>query len=118
MLPDVVDDGEQLLTFPDSSLDFVIANHMLEHCENPLGTIRSHLAKLNSGGVLFYTIPDMRFFLDRTREPTSFEHLQMDDLEGVHRSRFTHYLEWARTWCGKVNETECEAEAKILEKNK
>ena len=114
VLPDKVDDGETLLTFSDNSLDFVIANHMLEHCENPLGTIRSHLAKLKSGGVLFYTIPDMRFFLDCARELTTFEHLQIDDTEGPQSSRSSHYLEWAKTWCGIYSESECEAKAKYL----
>jgi len=42
---DVVDDGETLSSFADSTLDFVIGNHMLEHCENPLGTTRNYLAR-------------------------------------------------------------------------
>ena len=29
--PDVVDDGARLASFADGSLDFVVANHMLEH---------------------------------------------------------------------------------------
>src|SRR5829696_632327 len=33
--PDVVDEGERLAKFADESLDFVIANHMLEHVEDP-----------------------------------------------------------------------------------
>ena len=40
---DIIDDGEKLSRIEDESLDFIIANHMLEHCENPLGTIRNHL---------------------------------------------------------------------------
>ena len=48
---DVVDDGERLATFEDESVDFVVANHFLEHCENPIGTIETHLRKLRPGGV-------------------------------------------------------------------
>ncbi|MBK7817374.1 MAG: hypothetical protein IPJ60_07250 [Sphingobacteriaceae bacterium] len=33
---DVIDDGEKLSTFIDGSLDFIIANHMLEHCKAQL----------------------------------------------------------------------------------
>src|SRR5215218_5051715 len=32
---DVIDDGERLGTIPDASEDFVIANHFLEHCQDP-----------------------------------------------------------------------------------
>lgn len=116
-VPDIVDDGEKLLTFENGSLDFIIANHMLEHCENPLGTLRSHLSKLRSGGVLYYTIPDMRFFHDAARDLTPFEHFVMDDKEGPQRSRMGHYREWARTWVKKSEESECEAEAKSLEQS-
>ena len=35
--PDVIDDGEVLGTIPDESADFLIANHMIEHCEDPIG---------------------------------------------------------------------------------
>jgi hypothetical protein len=34
--PDVVDDGARLASFADASVDFVVANHMLEHVENPI----------------------------------------------------------------------------------
>lgn len=34
--PDIIDDGETLLTLPNASQDFIIANHVLEHCENPI----------------------------------------------------------------------------------
>ena len=43
---DIVDDGEKLSSLPDGQFDFIIANHMIEHTENPLGTIRNHLRKI------------------------------------------------------------------------
>jgi SAM-dependent methyltransferase len=36
---DIVTDGERLAPLGDDTQDFVIANHMLEHCENPLGAL-------------------------------------------------------------------------------
>jgi hypothetical protein len=33
---DVLDDGAALATVPDESQDFVIANHILEHVQNPI----------------------------------------------------------------------------------
>src|SRR5512132_2322677 len=41
---DVIDDGERLATFGRAEVDFIIANQMLEHCQNPLGTLRRHLS--------------------------------------------------------------------------
>jgi predicted SAM-dependent methyltransferase len=92
---DVVDDGETLATFADGSLDFIVGNHMLEHCENPLGTIRSHLRKVRPGGTLYYAVPDKRMSFDVDRPLTPFEHLVRDDREGPQGSRLAHFREWA-----------------------
>jgi SAM-dependent methyltransferase len=93
--PDLIEDGERLPSIASESLDFIIANHMLEHCENPLGTMRVHLDRVRSGGVLFYAIPDKRQCFDRPRPLTSFTHLIADDADGGSQSRWDHYLEWA-----------------------
>jgi len=34
--PDILDDGETLSSISDDSVDFVIANHMIEHCQKSL----------------------------------------------------------------------------------
>ena len=91
----VVDDGERLYTFTENSLDFIIANHMLEHCENPLGTLRSHISRLKPGGCLYYAVPDKRFTFDIERPMTDFDHLLRDDKEGPAWSRKGHFVEWA-----------------------
>jgi SAM-dependent methyltransferase len=85
--PDSIEDGERLPTIAGGSLDFIIANHMLEHCENPLGTLRTHLDRIRTGGVLFYAIPDKRQCFDHSRPLTSFEHLLQDDADGGAQSR-------------------------------
>ena len=64
---DVIDNGELLSTIPESSQDFIIANHFLEHCEDPIRTIETHLGKLRPGGVLFYAVPDKRYTFDSRR---------------------------------------------------
>jgi SAM-dependent methyltransferase len=92
---DVVDDGETLRTFADASLDFIVGNHMLEHCENPLGTLRSHLQKVRPGGILYYAVPDKRMSFDIERPLTPFAHLVRDDREGPEGSRVGHFREWA-----------------------
>lgn len=104
---DRIDDGERLVSFADRSLDFIIANHMLEHCENPLGTMRVHLERVRRGGVLYYAVPDKRNSFDIDRPITSFDHLINDDKDGGESSRLAHYLEWARL----VNHIEAPADA-------
>jgi predicted SAM-dependent methyltransferase len=41
---DIIDDGESLPSFKDESLDFIIANHILEHSAKPL-TQSSHCVR-------------------------------------------------------------------------
>lgn len=93
---DIIDDGETLRKIPDGSLDFVIANHMLEHCENPLGAIRSHFRAVRKGGVLYYAVPDKRFSFDRERPLTSIAHFAEDDRLGPTSTRHGHFEEWVR----------------------
>ncbi|MCB1037571.1 MAG: methyltransferase domain-containing protein, partial [Acidobacteria bacterium] len=83
-----------LATFDDDSLHFVIACHLLEHCEDPLGALGHWLRVLKREGILFLAVPDRRFTFDRRRPNTTFEHLLRDALEGPEASRLQHYLEW------------------------
>jgi SAM-dependent methyltransferase len=93
---DVVDDGERLATVPDGSVDFVVANHFLEHTEDPIGTLEQHTRVLRPGGVLFLANPDPRVTFDVGRPLTTIEHLARDHRDGPEVSRDEHYEEWAR----------------------
>jgi len=97
--PDIIDNGELLSKFEKGSLDFIVANHMLEHCENPLGSMRVHLQRLKKGGVCFYPISDKRVSFDCDREKTEFDHLVHDDEVGPESSRTHHYEEWVEKVC-------------------
>jgi SAM-dependent methyltransferase len=101
---DVIDNGELLSTIPERSQDFIVANHFLEHCEDPIRTIGTHLGKLKPGGVLFYAVPDKRYTFDFRRTVTSLDHLIDDHEHGPERSRREHYDEWAQLVL--VDETE------------
>ena len=57
----IVDDGEKLTAFEPNSQDFIIANHFLEHTQDPIGTVRRHLEVLRPDGVLYMAVPDRRF---------------------------------------------------------
>jgi predicted SAM-dependent methyltransferase len=92
----IVDDGERLDTVADASQDFVIANHFLEHCADPIGTVKSFLRVLRPAGVLYLAVPDKRYTFDRDRPVTSLEHLRKDHEAGPGWSRRQHFMEWAR----------------------
>lgn len=109
---DVIDNGEALATVAAESQDFIVANHFLEHTEDPIGTIATHLGKLRPGGVLFYAVPDKRYTFDFRREPTPLEHMLADHDEGPERSRREHYDEWARLVVTEEGEPEEQREAR------
>jgi SAM-dependent methyltransferase len=94
--PDIVDDAETLATIQDASVNFVIANHFIEHCEDPIGTIKTFLRVLRPGGVIYMAVPDGRLTFDSDRPITSVDHLVHDHLEGPESSRAQHYEEWTR----------------------
>lgn len=94
--PHIVDDGEKLTTISDNSLDFVIANHFIEHTEDPLSTIANHLRVLKPGGILYMAVPDKRQTFDIDREVTPIDHIVRDRREGPLVSRAEHYADWAR----------------------
>jgi SAM-dependent methyltransferase len=90
----IVDDAETLLTVPSSSQDFVMASHILEHCEDPIAALAAWLRVLKPGGVLLLAVPDKRFTFDRERPVTTFAHLLEDHQYGPGLSRECHYVEW------------------------
>jgi predicted SAM-dependent methyltransferase len=113
---DIVDDGETLGTQPDASADFVIANHFIEHTQDPLGTLANHLRVLRVGGILYLAVPDRRHTFDVDRPPTPLEHVVRDHREGPAWSRPIHQEEWARL-VDKVPAAEVPARVRVLEQS-
>lgn len=111
---DVLDDGERLSTFVAATQDFVIANHFVEHCENPLGAICNMLRVLRRGGILFLAIPDKRYTFDVDRPLTPIVHLLAVYREGVDPQRRQHYEEWTRLVNKRLDPAEAEAEVRHL----
>jgi SAM-dependent methyltransferase len=92
----IVDDGETLVTIGDATQNFVIANHFIEHCENPLLTFQNLFRVLKPAGILFMAVPDKRFTFDADRPSTTLDHVLRDFSEGPEWSRRQHYEEWSR----------------------
>ncbi|MGA2470504.1 MAG: methyltransferase domain-containing protein [Solirubrobacteraceae bacterium] len=113
---DIIDNGETLSSQPDASADFIIANHFIEHTEDPIGAIANHLRALRPGGILYLAVPDRRHTFDSGREPTSLVHVVRDHREGPTWSRATHQREWA-IHVEKVPETEAAERVRWLEEH-
>jgi SAM-dependent methyltransferase len=105
---DVIDDGERLDSFHEGSQDFVIANHFLEHCEDPIGAMENMLRVLKVGGFLYLALPDKRYTFDKDRPVTLFEHLLRDHREGPEWSRRQHYEEYISLVDKVTDEEECQ----------
>lgn len=104
---DLIGDGERLDSIQDHTQDFVIANHFIEHCENPIGAIKNMLRVLKNDGILYLALPDKRYTFDVDRPVTSLEHLMKDYEEGPDWSKRNHFEEWTRL----VNKVQDDAEA-------
>jgi len=93
---DIVDNGETLSSIADNSWDFVIANHMIEHCQNPIGALENFLRVLKPGGLVYMGVPDKRYTFDIGRPLTTVDHLIRDYKEGPEWSKLGHYDEYVR----------------------
>ncbi len=92
--PEIVADIETLAGIDDCSVDFVIANHVLEHVENPLRALAAISRVLRPGGFGFIALPDKRFTFDKRRAITPLWHVVRDFREGPQWSRRGHYLDY------------------------
>jgi SAM-dependent methyltransferase len=106
--PDILDDGETLGSIGDGSVDFVVANHFLEHCQSPITALATFCRVVRPGGTVYLAIPDKRFTFDETRPITPFEHVARDHEEGPEWSRRAHYEEVVRV-TEKLRGAEAEA---------
>ncbi len=96
--PDVVADfnTDRLAPIADSSQDFVIASHVLEHLAEPIGFLAEIHRVLRPGGVAVILLPDRHRTRDRHRIPTSLSHLVAEYEDGVDEVSDAHLVEWLR----------------------
>jgi predicted SAM-dependent methyltransferase len=111
---DIIDDGERLDTIADSTQDFVIANHFLEHCQNPIDTITNMLRVLRPNGIAFLSVPDKRYTFDVKRGVTAFEHVMKDYTDGPEWSKEQHWIDHVRFLEGIEDEKELTDRVKYL----
>ena len=94
--PDVLTDFDTLENIADSSLDFLVACHVIEHTRNPIGSIAAALRKLKPGGRLVLVVPDKERTFDRARPVTTLEHLVEDHRDPRRDRDIAHYEEFYR----------------------
>jgi len=106
--PDIIDDGEKLSSIAEASQDFVVANHFLEHSQDPIRAIQNFLRVLKAGGIVFLALPDKRMTFDVGRVVTPFEHLLRDYAEGPEWSKRDHFREAMKEIVGITDPDEIE----------
>ncbi len=93
--PDIVDDGQLLQHIAESSQDFAIANHFLEHCPDPIRSIHNMLRVVRQGGILYLAVPDKRHTFDLRRPVTSYAALKSAYVSGQRAGCADLFYEWA-----------------------
>jgi predicted SAM-dependent methyltransferase len=94
---DVIGSAEDLSSFENGSLDFVIANHIIEHLEDPIKALKEFHRVLKTRGLLFMCVPDARVTFDRLRPLTDTEHILVEHRGGpkaTGANRRDHYADW------------------------
>lgn len=91
----IIGSAQDLSMVGDASVDFVVANHLLEHLEDPVAGLEEFQRVLRPDGVVYLALPDKRRTFDRDRELTRVEHLIDEHRDGAEANRRQHYLDWA-----------------------
>jgi SAM-dependent methyltransferase len=96
-LPDIQSDSESFPTIASDSLDFIVANHVLEHVTSPIDALAEWRRMLREGGVLMLALPDKRFTFDAPRSRTTLAHLIADSQskDDPRDRNYAHLEEWA-----------------------
>jgi SAM-dependent methyltransferase len=95
--PSIICDAAALRPIRSSSVDFVIANHVIEHLRDPIAGLGEWLRVVRPGGHVYVAAPEHTNPLDRLRDVTELDHLLADFKNRAKRTHFDreHYREWA-----------------------
>lgn len=88
-----IHDATDLGSIGDSSYDFVLASHILEHVANPLRALGEFYRVLNPNGYLLIALPNQKGTFDHRRAVTTFAHLDADLAANTAEDDLTHLEE-------------------------
>jgi len=77
----------------DSSYDFVLSCHCLEHIANPAKAVREWSRVVRPGGALIIVLPHGKYTFDRRRQVTPVSHMLEDYERGTGEDDETHLPE-------------------------
>ena len=78
----------------DSTFDFILSEHVLEHLCNPIRAIKEWARILKPGGRVFVFLPHKERTFDRNRPRTRLSHLLDDFRSDLADPDSTHLREW------------------------
>ncbi len=77
----------------NSSYEFVLASHTLEHTANPIKALREWIRVVKPGGAIVVILPHYRHTFDHQRQPTQVSHMLEDYAGDVGEKDQTHLEE-------------------------
>jgi SAM-dependent methyltransferase len=91
-------EGSELGCIEDSSYDFILSCHSLEHIANPLKALHNWKRVLRRAGFLLLVLPDKERTFDYRRPVTTLEHLRQDFENNTPEDDTTHIEEFVTLW--------------------
>ncbi|NND81718.1 MAG: methyltransferase domain-containing protein [Gammaproteobacteria bacterium] len=89
-------DNDDLSFISERGMDFVIANHVIEHVVNPIRFLKKVSDNLPVGGRFFLTVPNKEFTHDKNRKLTRYRHLWLEYYLNTKRLSNTHIKDYLR----------------------
>jgi predicted SAM-dependent methyltransferase len=88
-----ISDATDLSLFRDSTYQFLLASHVIEHIANPIKALNEWSRVLEPGATIVVIAPEKSRTYDRKRPTTTFSHLVKDFEDDVSEDDCTHFEE-------------------------
>lgn len=89
-------DAQTFFGIENGSQNFVISAHVIEHLQDPVGSIVHAMRVLKTDGIYILVVPDMRYTFDSDRPETTVEHVASDYADGGNSTQRQAFREHIR----------------------